>query len=403
VTDFDLARELRLPSTHKIILLVLDGLGGLPRNPGGPTELEAAHTPNLDELTQQASLGQLIPVRPGVTPGSGPAHLALFGYDPMVHRIGRGVLEATGVGLLVRPGDVAARGNLVTLDAQGRIRDRRAGRIPTEEAAPVIERLQKISIPGATFEVRHVREYRFAVVLRGPGYSAEIEDTDPQAADQAPLPARARTPAAEPAAVLFQRWIEAASRELAGQPLANGLTLRGFASDPAFPKFPEIYGLRAACVAVYPMYRGVASLVGMNVLPFEGDRPEDEFHVVAEAAESFDFFFVHIKKTDSRGEDGDFEGKVAEIEAVDAALPSLLRASPTVLAVTGDHSTPARLRTHSWHPVPLLLWAPATARSGARSKFGESSCARGNLGTLPSSGLMPLLMAHAQRWRKFGA
>ena len=403
MTDFDLARELRIPSIHKIILLVLDGLGGLPRNPGGPTELEAAHTPNLDDLTQQASLGQLIPIRPGVTPGSGPAHLALFGYDPLVHRIGRGVLEATGVGVIVRPGDVAARGNLVTLDDQGRIRDRRAGRIPTEEAASVIERLQGISVPGANFEVRHVREYRFAVVLRGPGHSAEIEDTDPQAADQAPLAVRARTPAAEPAAVLFQRWIDAASRELAGQPRANGLTLRGFATDPAFPKFPDIYGLRAACVAVYPMYRGVASLVGMDVLPLEGDRPEDEFHVVAEAAESFDFFFVHIKKTDSRGEDGDFEGKVAEIEAVDAALPWLLGASPAVLAVTGDHSTPARLRSHSWHPVPLLLWAPATARSGPRSKFGESSCARGNLGTLPSSGLMPLLMAHAQRWGKFGA
>lgn len=403
MTDFDLARELRLSSSHKIVLLVLDGLGGLPRNPGGPTELEAAHTPNLDELTQQASLGQLIPVRPGVTPGSGPAHLALFGYDPLVHRIGRGVLEATGVGLLVRPGDVAARGNLVTLDAQGRIRDRRAGRIPTEEAAPLIERLRRISIPEATFDIRHVREYRFALVLRGPGYSAEIEDTDPQASDQPPYPARARNPAAEAAAGLFQRWIEAASSELAGHPRANGLTLRGFATDPSFPKFPEIYGLRSACVAVYPMYRGVASLVGMDVLPSQGERPEDEFQAVVQAAESFDFFFVHIKKTDSRGEDGDFDGKVAEIEAVDTALPSLLRASPAVLAVTGDHSTPARLRTHSWHPVPLLLWAPATARSGARCKFGESSCARGNLGTIPASGLMPLLMAHAQRWGKFGA
>ncbi|MEX0787819.1 MAG: 2,3-bisphosphoglycerate-independent phosphoglycerate mutase [Anaerolineales bacterium] len=403
MTDLDLARELRLSATTKIVLLVLDGLGGLPRNPGEPTELEAARTPNLDDLTQQASLGQLIPVRPGVTPGSGPAHLALFGYDPLVHRIGRGVLEAAGVGLRVGPGDVAARGNLVTLDSQGRIGDRRAGRIPTEEAAPVIERLQKISIQKATFEVRHVREYRFVVVLRGPGYSAEIEDTDPQTPDLPPHPARARNPAAEPSATLFRTWIEAASRELAEQTLANGLTLRGFATDPSFPQFPEIYGLRAACVAVYPMYRGVASLVGMNTLSFEGERPEDEFGAVVQAAEAFDFFFVHIKKTDSRGEDGDFDGKVAEIEAVDAALPSLLRASPAVLAVTGDHSTPARLRTHSWHPVPLLLWAPATARSGPRCKFGESSCARGNLGTLPASGLMSLLMAHAQRWGKFGA
>lgn len=403
MTDLDLARELHRPASSKIVLLVLDGLGGLPRQPGGPTELEAARTPNLDRLTSRASLGQLIPVRPGISPGSGPAHLALFGYDPIQHRIGRGVLEATGVGLAVRPGDVAARGNFVTLDGAGRIRDRRAGRIPTLEAAPLVEQIAGIEIPGARFEIRHVREYRFAVVLRGPGFSSELDDTDPQSSEQPPLPVRARTATAEPAARLFQQWIEAAASLLAGHPKANGVTLRGFSTDPAFPRFPDTYGLRAACVAVYPMYRGVAGLVGMQVLSVSGERPEDEFRAVAQAWSDFDFFFVHIKKADSRGEDGDFEGKVTEIESVDAALPSLLTAGPDVLAVTGDHSTPSRMRTHSWHPVPLLLWAPATARGMGPAKFGETACARGDLGTLPSTALMPLLMAHAERLDKFGA
>ncbi|MGH2605738.1 MAG: 2,3-bisphosphoglycerate-independent phosphoglycerate mutase, partial [Anaerolineales bacterium] len=360
--DLDLARELNRPTPTKIVLLVLDGLGGLPREPGGPTELEAARTPNLDALTSQASLGQLIPIRPGITPGSGPAHLALFGYDPVHHRIGRGVLEATGVGLEVRDGDVAARGNFVTLDRAGRIKDRRAGRIPTQEAAPLVERMAGVEILGARFEVRHVREYRFVVVLRGPGNSADLEDTDPQSSDQPPAPVRARAPQAEPSARLFQQWIEASSRLLVDHPRANGLTLRGFSTDPDFPRFPDIYGLRAACAAVYPMYRGVAGLVGMQILPVSGERPEDEFRAVVHAWADFDFFFIHIKKTDSRGEDGDFEGKAAEIEAVDAALPALLAAGPDVLALTGDHSTPSRMRTHSWHPVPLLLWAPATAR-----------------------------------------
>lgn len=403
MTDLDLARELHRPAPTKIVLLVLDGLGGLPRARGGPTELEAARTPNFDRLTNQASLGQLIPVRHGITPGSGPAHLALFGYDPVQNRIGRGVLEATGVGLEVRRGDVAARGNFVTLDATGRIQDRRAGRIPTQEAAPLVERMAAVDIPGAHFEVRHVREYRFAVVLRGPGHSADLEDTDPQSSNAPPAPVRARTPEAEPTAQLFQQWIDASARLLADHPQANGLTLRGFSTDPAFPRFQDIYGLRAACAAVYPMYRGVAGLVGMRILEVSGERPQDEFRAVVQAWAQYDFFFVHIKKTDSRGEDGDFEGKSTEIEAVDAALPGLLGAGPDVLAVTGDHSTPSRMRTHSWHPVPLLLWAPATARGAGAAKFGETACARGDLGTLPSTALMPLLMAHAQRFDKYGA
>ncbi len=400
---FDYIPPLLRPEKTKIVLLVMDGLGGLPVEPGGPTELEAAATPNMDQLAREGTLGQTNPIRPGITPGSGPAHLALFGYDPIVYEIGRGTLEAVGVGLEVKNGDVAARGNFCTLDADGKIIDRRAGRIPTPEALPVVEKLKKIQLPGVTSEVRHVKEYRFAVVLRGEGLSPEINDTDPQITGVPPLPARASAPAAEFTARLFNQWIEQAQMVIKNEPKANGITLRGFATHPGLISFQEAYGLRAACVAVYPMYRGVSQLAGMDIVQFSGETPEDEFNALASAWEDYDFFFVHIKKTDSKGEDGDFTGKAQIIETVDAALPRLLDLKPDVLIITGDHSTPARLKTHSWHPVPFLLWAPATARPDDQVQFGERSCARGGFGTISALDTLPLALAHALRMNKFGA
>ena len=396
-------KPLLIPAQTKIVLMVMDGLGGLPVQPGGPTELEAAHIPNMDRLAQEGTLGQVYPIRPGITPGSGPAHLALFGYDPLIYDIGRGTLEATGVGLEVKKGDVAARGNFCTLDAGGNIIDRRAGRISTQEAIPVVDRLKNISIPGVETIVRHVKEYRFAVVMRGDGLSPEIEDTDPQRTGVAPLPARASEKAAQRSADLFNQWTAAARALLQGEPKANGLTLRGFATHPGLPAFNEAYGLNAACVAVYPMYRGVSRLVGMQVIEFNGEAPEDEFNALASVWDRHDFFFVHIKKTDSKGEDGDFSGKASFIEVVDQALPSLLKLNPDVLIITGDHSTPARLRTHSWHPVPFLLWAPATARPDDQLNFGERACARGGFGTFSALDTLPLALAHASRLTKYGA
>ena len=403
MADFDLIRSLKRDHGGKIVLLVLDGLGGIPLSAGGPTELEAARAPNLDRLATEGALGQTVPILPGVTPGSGPAHLGLFGYDPLKYVVGRGVLEAVGVGVSVKKGDVAARGNFCTIDAQGRITDRRAGRIPSDQATPLTERLASIQLPGIRTEVKHVKEYRFAVVLRGEGLKGEIDDTDPQQTGVAPLPAKARDSDSQKAAQLFNRWIAEANKLLAKEPKANSLTLRGFASDPALPPFPEIFGLRSACIAVYPMYRGLASLVGMDVLDFQGEEPQDEFGALARAWDAYDFFFIHIKKTDSRGEDGDFDAKTAVIEKLDQALPDLLALQPDVLAVTGDHSTPAKMKAHSWHPVPFLLWAPQTIRSDDQTQFGERNCAQGNLGTFPAREAMTLLMAHANRLEKFGA
>lgn len=401
--QLELMRMLHRHSDSKIVLLVLDGLGGLSMQPGGSTALEAAKTPNFNRLALEGALGQTIPIRRGISPGSGPAHLAMFGYEPLTFDVGRGVLEATGIGMQVAKGDLAARGNFCTLDEQGVIVDRRAGRLPSEEAAPLVDRLSEIGLPGARFEVRHVREYRFAVVARGESLGEKIADTDPQRAGEAPLPPRAERPDSQRAAELFKQWIEKAGELLAGQPKANGLTLRGFSTNPELPDFEQIYGLRAACVAVYPMYRGVSKLVGMQIVELLGDTPADEFAALRNVWDAHDFFFVHIKATDSRGEDGDLQAKARVIEEVDAALPQLMELAPDVLAVTGDHSTPARLRAHSWHPVPFLLWAPATVRSDSSTGFGETSCAAGGLGTFPATEIMPQLMAHANRLNKYGA
>lgn len=405
MTDFKLMRELTREGKSKIVLLVMDGLGGLPLRPGGLTELEAARTPNLDRLASEGALGLSRPIAAGVSPGSGPAHLALFGYDPIQYDIGRGVLEAFGIGVEVGERDVAARGNFCKLDAAGLITDRRAGRIASDKAAALVEKLAGIRLDRVECEVRPVKEHRLVLVLRGEGLSADIHDTDPQVVGASPLPARAASaaPAAERTATLANQWIAAAREILAGQPQANMLTLRGFSGDPNLPKYYDVYRLKAACVAVYPMYKGVAKLVGMDVQMFAGDSPTDEFAHLGKIRGDYDFFFVHVKPTDSRGEDGDFEGKVRVIEGVDAALPALIDLKPDVLIVTGDHSTPAKLRAHSWHPVPLLLWAPATHMPDRSQSFGERECIGGGLGQFPATDIMPLALAHAGRLARYGA
>ncbi|MGA9533819.1 MAG: 2,3-bisphosphoglycerate-independent phosphoglycerate mutase [Anaerolineales bacterium] len=403
MADLDLMRQLHESSDSKIVLLILDGLGGLSVGPGGPTELEAAQTPNMDRLAREGALGQSIPVRRGITPGSGPGHLGLFGYDPLAFPVGRGVIEAAGIGIDVKTGDVAARGNFCTVDDDGRISDRRAGRISSEEAAPLVDKLRGIELSAVETEVEVLRDYRFSLVLRGEGLSPNISETDPLEVGKEPLPAVALDGDSKRAANLVNQWVTAARQRLSDQPTANALTLRGFSSNPNLPQFSDIYGLNPACIAAYPMYRGVARLVGMRVGSLQGETPEDEFNLAADLWPDHDFLFIHIKKTDSLGEDGSFDKKVAYIEHVDRALSSLVNLKPDVLAITGDHSTPSRMRYHSWHPVPFLLSAPATIREDEQTAFGERQCRHGGLGTFLSAEAMPILMAHARRLQKFGA
>ena len=396
-------RELRIPEGESILLLVFDGLGGLPVEPGGPTELEAARTPHLDALAAAGELGLHWPVAPGVTPGSGPGHLSLFGYDPLRYRIGRGVLEALGVDFDLQPGDIAARGNLCTVDADGIVTDRRAGRISTEMAIPACEALDAIEVPGARVFVQMVKEHRFLVVFRMDEPSAaNLEDTDPGRAGAAPRGVEAEDEASEPLAGVVRAWLDAAPAALAGHDPANMALLRGFSKQPDWPRFPDVYGLRPLAVAPYPMYRGVARLVGMEAISVP-EGPEHLLAALREHGPDHDFVFLHVKATDKAGEDGDFERKVAAIEAVDAVVPDLVGAFPGVHLVTGDHSTPAAMKSHSWHPVPFLLHGGPGRNEPPGVTFGERFCATGSVGRVHGYDLMPLAMSRAGRLGKFGA
>jgi len=401
MNDLSLMRRLATAGQTKILLVVMDGVGGLPKTPGGPTELEAARTPNLDSLAARSICGMGTPVAPGITPGSGPGHLSLFGYDPLHYEIGRGVLEALGIGFDLQPDDLAARGNFCTLDSEGLITDRRAGRIPTEVGARLCEKLREVRLSGVETFVEPVKEYRFVLVLRGEGLCDGLTETDPQQVGKPPLPVEPLRPEAAPTAKLVNEWMAEARKILSDEHPANGCNLRGIAKDPGLPKMPAIYNLRCGAIATYPMYRGVAKLAGMEVLP-TGETIEDEVKTLRQHWADFDFFFFHVKKTDSRGEDGDFEGKVAVIEHFDEVLPDILALEPDVVIITGDHSTPALWKSHSWHELPVLLWAK-TIRPDGVTQFGERPCMAGGLGHIHNTDLMPLAMAYAGRLAKFGA
>ena len=396
-----LTRELHVKNDSKIVMLVADGLGGLPLEPGGKTELETASTPHLDALAARGVQGGSLPVAPGITPGSGPGHLGLFGYDPLIYTIGRGALEATGIGFELGPKDVAVRCNFCTLDGQGNIADRRAGRIPTEESAPLAIKLRAVKIPGVEVFVEPVKEHRFVVVFRSEGLGGNVRDTDPQATGVPPLDPVAEDSAGEKTVAIAKQFLAGAREILAGETKANFLTLRGFAAKPALPPYSEVYGLRAAAIAVYPMYKGLARLVGMDTVG-SAQTLGEQIDFLEEKWNDFDFFFIHFKYTDSTGEDGDFGAKVKRTEEFDAVLPRVAALDPTVLIVTGDHSTPSFLKSHSWHPVPTLLVSDCCRPDGL-AEFNESSSTRGGLGQFEAKHLMSLALANAGRLGKYGA
>jgi len=401
--QIDLMRELSRKTDTKVLLMVLDGLGGLPvKEFGGKTELEHAKTPNMDRLASEGALGLHDPIAPGVTPGSGPAHFGLFGYDPIEWNMGRGVLETLGIGFELKPGDVAIRTNFCTLDDKGLITDRRAGRIPTPKCSELCEFLDKnIKMEGVKTFIRAVRDYRGAVVLRGKGLAGNVADTDPQVTGKKPLPAKALDAKSRKTARLADEIVAQAHKLLKGKAPANGFLLRGFSEYRKYPSFEEIYNLNAACIAVYPMYKGVSRLVGMTVIPAR-ETFDDEIKTLEKHWKDHDFFFMHYKPTDARGEDGNAQGKVEMIEKFDQKLDRVRKLKPDVLIITGDHSTPTQLKSHSWHPVPFLMCGPAI-RADSGKTFGETACAAGSLGRIPATSLMPLALAHAGKLLKFGA
>ncbi len=387
----------------RILYLILDGLGDLPRPGDGATPLSAARRPNLNRLAAEGCCGRFDPVGPGLTPGSGPGHLGLFGYDPTEIEIGRGVLSAVGIDFPLEPGDVAARFNFCTLDAAGRVVDRRAGRPSTEENRRLVALLRRIPAPsGVEVFVETESEHRGVLILRGPGLSPQVADTDPQAVGVPPLAVTATHPQGEATARLVAAFVERALAALAGEPKANGILLRGFDSLPSIPSMSQRFALRPVCIATYPMYRGLARLVGMEMVPPPASLA-DYPAAVAAAAGDHDFFFVHVKYTDKAGEDGDFERKRAVVEEVDRLLPDLLAVGFDVVVVTADHSTPVALAAHSWHPVPALVWAPGRVFRDRVMEFSELACGEGALGRLPLRYLICEVMAAAGKIAKFGA
>ncbi|MDZ7261102.1 MAG: 2,3-bisphosphoglycerate-independent phosphoglycerate mutase [candidate division KSB1 bacterium] len=398
-----LVDELAIENDTKIILLVIDGVGGV-KIPGKTgTELQVAHTPHLDALAQKSECGLLDTVGPGITPGSGPAHFALFGYDPLEANIGRGVLETAGIGLDLTERDVTARINFATLDKQGKIIDRRAGRIDTATNQRICKKLREniVLSPECEFILETVKEHRAVLVLRADGLSGELIDTDPQTTGVPPLEPQGLVPEAEKTVRLVKSFLEQSRKILADEEKANGILFRGFAKNRAYKSLRERFKLRGLAIANYPMYRGVAKLLGMDLHPVTPDL-RSQFEALREKFTDYDFFFLHVKATDARGEDGDFDAKVKVIEEVDSLLPILTGLSPDVLIVTADHSTPALLKAHSWHPVPVMLYSQY-CRSDEVDRFDEIACSRGSLGRQPGVNLMTLALANALRLKKFGA
>ncbi len=399
--------ELTLKTNAKLVLLVLDGLGDLAtREQGYVTPLEAASTPHLDGLSKDSAQGRMLPVAPGITPGSGPGHLALFGYDPLEFQVGRGVIEALGLGLELKAGDVAARANFCTLDSKGIVMDRRAGRIDTavcEELCALLS--QKVKKVGdAQVIIKAGKGHRFVVLFRGKGLEGTLTDADPHREGLAipkALPVNAKSLKAKKAARLVAEFYKVALPILAKKSPANGFLMRGISHQPAIPSFQERYGLRPCCLAVYPMYKGLAQLVGMTKL--EGPQTiAEQFERYLVEADNYDFFFIHYKYTDMHGEDGNFAAKRNAIEELDAALPILLRKKPDVVAITGDHSTPCLVKGHSWHPQPVLLNALCSG-SDKLERFTETGANSGSLGVFEAKYLIRLMQANAKMFDKFGA
>lgn len=391
-------------------MVVLDGVGGLPVREGR-TELELARTPNLDALAKRSALGLHVPVDYGITPGSGPGHLGIFGYDPVKYQIGRGILEALGLGLEVRGTDIAIRGNYATVErVNGKIvvRDRRAGRIPTEENRRITKKLSEAikEIDGVRVFLAPGMEHRVAILLRFPEPLPEgsdhITDTDPQKEGLEPLIPTGKKESSERVASILRKFISMVEDVLKDEPKANYLLLRGFSQKPKMESFEERFRLKACAIAVYPMYRGLASLVGMDLIDFEGSTIRDQILALRDVWQDYDFFFMHVKKTDSYGEDGNYEGKVKVIEEFDSLLPEILELKPDVLVITGDHSTPSILKGHSWHPVPVLLYSPYVLGETS-GRFTERECLKGELGIFPAKKLINLMLAHSLRLAKYGA
>lgn len=393
--------SLAVQTDSKLLMVVIDGIGGLPVR--RKTELEAAKIPNLDRLASRSISGLIDPLSCGITPGSGPSHLALFGYDPFQYEIGRGVVEALGIGLELRKDDLAARGNFATMDGKGVITDRRAGRISTERNREICQFLQNEikEFGGIQISIHPGKEHRFVIVFRGEGLKDDLADADPQKDGLKQKGAEALSQEAQKTAEIVNGYMAKATEVLKPFYPADTILLRGFSKIPEIPTMANRYKLRPAAIATYPMYRGLARLVGMKILE-TGENVRDEVATLKKYFDQYDFFYLHFKKPDMAGEDGDFKAKVKALEEIDRILPSILKLKPDVLVITGDHATPSLLKSHSWHSNPILFYSKYIRPDNIR-RFTEKHCQRGELGRFPAVDVLPLMLANGLKLKKFGA
>lgn len=398
--DFPDIQDLCQPTPTKIVMLVVDGLGGLPNPDTGKSELETATLPHLDQLARESACGLTTPVVPGITPGSGPGHMALFGYDPVKYLLGRGVIEALGIGVELENTNVAARGNLCTINDKGVLVDRRANRIPSKDSRPIVEALDRITLHGVDLSVYLVHDYRFVLVIRGENLNSNITETDPQGLGKVPLEARSLIENSSVTAKIVNNFVYEARKLLDGRETANMVLLRGFSSTPTLPQMGKTYGLKTAAIAAYPMYRGLAKLLGMTILP-TGPTFKNELDTLSEHFADHNFFFLHYKPADAAGEDGNFESKVAALEELDTYIPRLMDMGAHTLIVGGDHSTPSIMGSHSWHPVPFMIRSHLT-KGEAVSEFSEKAFHDGSIGLIPATSVMMLALAHSGKLKKFG-
>ncbi len=401
MTKEEILQSLVIQTESKLVMMVIDGIGGLPIR--GKTELEAAKIPHLDRLTSKSICGLIDPIAYGITPGSGPSHLALFGYDPFKYEIGRGVMEALGIDIPLTKDDLAARGNFATIDDQGVIVDRRAGRIPTEKNREICQFLgnEIKEVEGVRVSVYPGKEHRFVIVFRGEGLRDDLTDADPQKDGLKAKGTEGLSLQAQRTAEIVNLYLRKAVEALKAFHPANAVLLRGFSKIPDIPTMSEKFKLRPAAIATYPMYKGLARLVGMDILE-TGETYKDEVETLGKHLGRYDFFYLHCKKTDSAGEDGNFSMKVKVLEEIDRVIPSILKLKPDVLVVTGDHSTPSLLKGHSWHPNPILLFSRYVRPDGIR-RFTERQCQKGQLGRFPATDVIPLMLANGLKLKKFGA
>jgi 2,3-bisphosphoglycerate-independent phosphoglycerate mutase len=398
--DAHYIKDTIIENNTKIVLLVVDGLGGMPSTETKLSELQTAKTPNLDFLSHSSSCGLTIPVAQGVTPGSGPGHLALFGYDPLKYYIGRGILEGLGIGIDLLPGDLASRGNFCTLDSSGNLIDRRAGRISTNLSSPLVEQLDNIIIEGCQTDVFQVQDYRFVLRMRGNNLSQAISETDPQQTGMPPLNCEPLDTKATETATYINQFTNQAKNIISNRDVANMVLLRGWSQLPDLPSFAQTYKMKSAAIAAYPMYRGLATVAGMDIIP-TGKDFESEVHTLNNKMNDYDFFFLHYKPADAAGEDGDFSAKVRTLEDLDRFIPQILDLNPDVFIIAGDHSTPAAMGSHSWHPVPMMIHSKWTLGDYNKG-FSEYDCRFGSLGTIQATELMSLILAHSSRLTKYG-